>query len=484
MTNIETEPAPLPPPTPSAQQPPERRWARSSDRVVLGVAGGLSRALAVEPLLVRLAFVILALFSGVGIVLYLAGWALLADSPESAAPSTVRRIIGAIAVLLSLRWVFGGGAQLPGAGWVVAIGLFGAAIALWRGRAQVETLPPSTAAIADAQGGSTTARWNTWTAQRRDRPRPPRSVLGLLTMGAAAIVGALAWLVDGSSAHDRGTVAFGWATVVLGTGLVIGAFAGRARWLIVPAAATAFAAVAAAAISFAGVGLANRAGGRSEFLIPGSTVADHYSTGLGDFEMSLVQYPGDVSTSIEVGVGDLTVDVPDDARVEIDARVGLGRIDALGSSSSGYRRSVRFDSRNGTQVVKLRLRVGVGSIEVRRDSFVGVRPPITVPGIRPDVPTLRLFGDGTVLFSDGSIDFGDGRRIEADGTYQIPIVEQRTDGSVQLDNGAVIRADGVVVSPGGFVIQRPTSAGPTSATPAPVTPTTPTPTTGTTGAQP
>ena len=48
MTNLETEPAPLPPPTPLSP-PHENRWARSADRVVLGVAGGLGRALALEP---------------------------------------------------------------------------------------------------------------------------------------------------------------------------------------------------------------------------------------------------------------------------------------------------------------------------------------------------------------------------------------------------------------------------------------------------
>jgi len=298
-------------------------------------------------------------------------------------------------------------------------------------------------------------------------------------MGAAAVVGAIAWLVEGAGPGDRGTVAFGWATVVLGAGLVVGTFAGRARWLIVPALLTAAGAVGAAAIDFAGVGLSNRSGGRSEFLTPDSTVADHYRTGMGDFELSVVQYPGDITTSIEVGIGDLTVDVPDDATVEIDARVGLGRIDTLNVTSSGYRRIVHVSSGSGSQVIKLHLSVGVGSIEVRRDSFSGPFPVITVPKISPDVPPLRLFGDGTVLYQDGSIGFSDGRRIEADGTYQIAIVEQRADGSVQLDNGAVIRSDGVVVSPDGFVIQRPTDVTPTTLGKTP-----PSPTTVTTGAQP
>ena len=115
--------------------------------------------------------------------------------------------------------------------------------------------------------------------------------------------------------------------------------------------------------------------------------------------------------------------------------------------------------------------------------------PVPLPTVTvvPDVPVLQQFNDGTTVFSDGSIDFGDGRRIEADGTYQIPIVEQRTDGSVQLDNGAIIRADGTVVSPGGFVIHR--DARPPAVAPVPTTaaiPVPPTPpfSTTTSGVQP
>ena len=63
MTNLETESAPLPPPTPVATPPHDHRWARSDDRIVLGVAAGLGRALAIDPLLIRIAFVVLGLLS-------------------------------------------------------------------------------------------------------------------------------------------------------------------------------------------------------------------------------------------------------------------------------------------------------------------------------------------------------------------------------------------------------------------------------------
>lgn len=497
MTNIETEPSPLPPPSPAPIEPTERRWARSDERVVFGVAGGLARALAIEPLLVRIAFVVMALFSGVGVVLYLAGLAMLADSPTSPPPSMIRRIVGAIAVLAAARWLFAGDAHLPAGGWVVAIGLLGIAVALWHGRGPANTgFPPPVVDTAPAgDGGSTADRWSSWTAQRQQRPRPPRSVLGLLTIGAAAVVGATVWLSN-HGVSNRSTLAFGWATLVLGAGLVIGAFVGRARWLMIPAIATTAAAVIASALSFAGVGLNHATGGHSAYIAPGGTVASTYRAGIGDFELWLVDYPNDVSTSVDVGVGNLRVVVPDNARVQIDSRVGIGTIDALGSSVSGYRRTLNLDTKQGGQLIKLTLRAGTGSIEVRRassEAFPSFPVPVPVPTTTAvmaplDVPVLQQFGDGTVLFADGSISFNDGGRIEADGTYQIPIVEQRTDGSVQLDNGATIRADGTVVSPGGFVIHRdarPPSPSPVPTTAAvPVTPIAPNITTTTSGVQP
>ncbi|MCD6638304.1 MAG: PspC domain-containing protein, partial [Nocardioides sp.] len=45
-----------------------------TDRHVAGVAGGLARHLDVDPILIRVAFVIGAFFGGAGVLLYLAVW--------------------------------------------------------------------------------------------------------------------------------------------------------------------------------------------------------------------------------------------------------------------------------------------------------------------------------------------------------------------------------------------------------------------------
>lgn len=52
-----------------------RRLTRSeTDRMVAGVCGGLAAHLGLDPTLVRVGFVLLTIFGGSGIVLYLAMW--------------------------------------------------------------------------------------------------------------------------------------------------------------------------------------------------------------------------------------------------------------------------------------------------------------------------------------------------------------------------------------------------------------------------
>ncbi len=63
--------------------PPRRS---RGDRKVAGVAGGLGRAFGVDPVLIRVAFVVLAIFGGSGVLLYCLGWLLMpADGDEVSA---------------------------------------------------------------------------------------------------------------------------------------------------------------------------------------------------------------------------------------------------------------------------------------------------------------------------------------------------------------------------------------------------------------
>lgn len=65
-----------------------RRFTRSgTDRMLGGVAGGLATFMKVDPLLVRVGFLILGLFNGLGVVIYLLLW-VLTPVEGSLAPDT------------------------------------------------------------------------------------------------------------------------------------------------------------------------------------------------------------------------------------------------------------------------------------------------------------------------------------------------------------------------------------------------------------
>ncbi|HEY5878416.1 MAG TPA: PspC domain-containing protein [Nakamurella sp.] len=65
-----------------------RRPRRSaSDRKIAGVAGGLGRAFGVDPVLIRVAFVILTIFAGFGLLPYVACWLLLPADGDEVSPA-------------------------------------------------------------------------------------------------------------------------------------------------------------------------------------------------------------------------------------------------------------------------------------------------------------------------------------------------------------------------------------------------------------
>jgi phage shock protein PspC (stress-responsive transcriptional regulator) len=74
-------------------EPPPRRLTRSTtDRMIGGVAGGLGRHLGVDPLAVRITFVILSFAGGIGLIAYLLCLAFVpTDDPSAPACSRSRR---------------------------------------------------------------------------------------------------------------------------------------------------------------------------------------------------------------------------------------------------------------------------------------------------------------------------------------------------------------------------------------------------------
>ena len=101
-------PGPEPPP-PAGGGPRVVRRSRS-ERVIAGVCGGIGRYLGVDPVLLRIAFIVLALANGLGVIAYVVAWVAIPEErpgqPLAAAPEARRElgrlVLGGSLVVLGL----------------------------------------------------------------------------------------------------------------------------------------------------------------------------------------------------------------------------------------------------------------------------------------------------------------------------------------------------------------------------------------------
>jgi phage shock protein C len=118
--------------------PTPRLLRRSrTDRVIAGVCGGVGRYLGVDPVLIRVAFVVLAIAGGSGILLYVLGWILIPEEKEGeqlgevppSSSDTARLVFGA--ALIGVGVILLLGLSLPHVGkylWPLALIAIGVAV--------------------------------------------------------------------------------------------------------------------------------------------------------------------------------------------------------------------------------------------------------------------------------------------------------------------------------------------------------------------
>lgn len=115
---------------------PARLYRRRSGRLIGGVAAGIAEHIRVPVAVVRVAFVVLVGFQGLGVLLYAVFWAVLPADPTAGRPPRGRlvQLVPFVALGLGglILWIFIGGDQPATAalGWLVAVIAAGAGI-IW-----------------------------------------------------------------------------------------------------------------------------------------------------------------------------------------------------------------------------------------------------------------------------------------------------------------------------------------------------------------
>ena len=265
-----------------------RRLRRRIDRrYVAGVAGGLADYMSIPPWVVRLAFVLLA-FAGAGILLYAVGWVLIPaeGESESIADRALQGAVegpawlGGLLLLLGILLI-AAHTHFVNTALVWGVALIVGGVLLFRrselharrdeqnphawtaapatGQATLEpvtgesTADPAMAApgFPVAVGAATTTTEElspppppeSWTPPPppaapapRPKPRRERSALGWFVLGLAlAVAGLLATLDQAGAISLRPGQYMGLIMAILGAGMLVGAWIGRARWLAIPA---------------------------------------------------------------------------------------------------------------------------------------------------------------------------------------------------------------------------------------------------------
>ncbi len=421
---------------PSTARPRIRR--DTTNGMVGGVAAGLARHLDVDVVWIRLAFVLLTVFGGgFGLVAYLASWLIIPDDDGSAVPlpstaqsgregrgarfwtGVVLVAVGGLILLdnllspLSIRfgWVSTSQIILPlvliGIGTLIYRSSTADPTVVARMEQQAEALGERVEQSAESIGARIEQHVERWgeevervaedveeRIERRAevvRELRSRSRVAPVTFGSAFVTLGGMWLARSLGVPGiTVTHALAATLLVIGVGLVAGAFFGRGRGLlatgILLAPVVAFATLIPQfpagldGVRISDDGIMFVEPGEQRVESPASLAAlptdATYEFGVGSFVVDLralgdeVAAAGAATIRVDMGVGSLQVRVPDGVSVTADVELGIGRIRLLDGSSSGGigvsdRQQITVGDGTGGLLI-LEIRQGIGDVTVTR----------------------------------------------------------------------------------------------------------------------
>jgi phage shock protein PspC (stress-responsive transcriptional regulator) len=353
---------------------------RTSDRVIGGVAGGLGDYLNVDPLLIRIGFVGLMVFGGAGLVLYVIAWLLIPHegSDESTVERLIRRIglrsrnlvlvLLAVAAAYVIIWgvfprisdSYGFGVD-PALIWALVVLVLGVLVLRREGppspAAEASVISPAASATPVAVPAAAIA-----TAPSVAKPRGP---LGWYTLAAMLLaVGVLAIVQNVAQLNVELGQFFGVALVLLGIGLVIGAWWGHARLLILLGLLLLPVGFAA---SFVTAPIQGGFGDQTFAPVSRGELREEYRMVGGRMILDLTQLRAGqdpVQLDASVAVGRLVVVVPEAGSLDVDVTVGGGAVHFLDTYLEGTGVTNHYIRPGRGPTLVLGLEAGIGEVLV------------------------------------------------------------------------------------------------------------------------
>jgi phage shock protein PspC (stress-responsive transcriptional regulator) len=356
-----------------------------SDRKVAGVAGGLARHLDVDPLLLRVAFVVLAFFGGAGLLLYGACWLLVPEDGSDQAAITLDDrsrtvallVVGVLAAfaLLGDNW---GVFWFP---WPLAIIALVVLLLMTRKDRRAAVPPPGAGGGAMSATGETTtyegttAQGGTWTYQGPSGYVPPRNprrrgpVLFWFTLALIALAIGVLGIVDvaGVAVADAAYPAL--VVGITGLMLVVGSVYGRGGGLILLGLLATVPMVALTAV--------DQWEGERSFRETPATAAEvqrSYDFGGGELVLDLTEVDDLEALDgreirVEGGAGRIELLVPDDMDVTVNGRIdGPGAITLFGEQRGGIETTFRAGNDGGADAPDLIIDADLGIGEIYAES--------------------------------------------------------------------------------------------------------------------
>lgn len=357
------------------------RLERPTHAPLAGVSLALARTTGTSHVLWRVLFVVLTVFGGLGIALYLVCWAgIPTEGQEHSLLSRLlhgpdRRVTGRQVVLLAAVVLAIGAAMHDNGGAVVVLGLGALGYLWWRSRhggddltAAVVSAPPLPEApgATPADGGAESVAVDRPAWQPPVAPARPRSLLTGLTLSLASLVVGGLLLVGATDAHSvPAEVVLAAALGVVGLGLTLSAVWGRARGLVPVAVLLALALAGTVGVRPA----LDHGVGERHWVVTGAS-ATRFQLGIGDATLVLpagTETAGRGTVRARVGLGHLEIVVPEGLAVVVDAHVQNGDIQGAGFDANGRDVDHRFVFGSRTaDALHIDASVGAGQVEVRR----------------------------------------------------------------------------------------------------------------------